>query len=510
MSSQRADNHRPGGRRPSNNQSRSNGNGNGNGGRPPARRGRPDGRPRLPHYLEKKIEREAEERAPAPVADEDAFAEGLFDEDAERQPDSLRSIQAPPPRPQAPIEYRKAEGVLELHPNGFGFLRQPATGFQVTPGDAYVSPDLIRRYGLREGVTVVGEIDNNNDQGGYNRQAPPNRGGYGRDRRPQYGRNDYRGNEQRSQGPRLRAVLSVEGMDPEEYTRRPDFDRLTPIDPRVWLNLETRRDQMTTRVIDLFTPIGKGTRGLIVAPPRTGKTFLIQHIADAIHTNHPECHLIVLLVDERPEEVTDMQRSIKGGEVFASSNDRETQSHARLAQLVISKAKRMVEQGKDVVILLDSITRLARAFNKNVGSTGRTMSGGLDVKALDQPKRLFGQARAFDEGGSLTILATALIETGSRMDDVIFQEFKGTGNMELVLDRKLADRRTFPAIDLAQSGTRKEERLLPAEDLRRITLLRRSMTRLNPIECMETLLRQMEKYETNADFLSQIDRFMKV
>lgn len=267
---------------------------------------------------------------------------------------------------------------------------------------------------------------------------------------------------------------------------------------------------MTTRVIDLFTPIGKGTRGLIVAPPRTGKTFLIQHIADAIHANHPECHLIVLLVDERPEEVTDMQRSIKGGEVYASSNDRETQSHARLAQLVIAKAKRMVEQGKDVVILLDSITRLARAFNKNVGSTGRTMSGGLDVKALDQPKRLFGQARAFDEGGSLTILATALIETGSRMDDVIFQEFKGTGNMELVLDRKLADRRTFPAIDLAQSGTRKEERLLPAEDLRRITLLRRSMTRLNPIECMETLLRQMEKYETNADFLSQIDRFMKV
>jgi transcription termination factor Rho len=389
-----------------------------------------------------------------------------------------------------------AEGVLELHPNGFGFLRKLELGGAISPDDAYVSPDLIRRYWLRDGALVTGELVD---------QGPP-RGARGYDRRNGYGRPER---NDRGQGPRLQSILTIEGEEVKDTRPSLDFDRLTPIDPKERLRMETRRDQMTTRVMDLFTPIGKGTRGLIVAPPRTGKTFLIQHVAESIVQNHPECVLYVLLIDERPEEVTDMTRTIKGGKVFASSNDRDTYSHARLAQLVVARAKRQAERGKDVVILLDSITRLARAYNKNVGSTGRTMTGGLDVRALDQPKRLFGQARAFDEGGSLTILGTALIETGSKMDDIIFQEFKGTGNMELVLDRKLADRRTFPAIDLSQSGTRKEERLLPAEDLKRITLLRRSMTRLSYLDGMEQLLRQMEKYETNADFLNQLDRFTR-
>lgn len=396
--------------------------------------------------------------------------------------------------------------MLELHPNGFGFLRQLDSNCRITPADAYVAPEFIRKFSLREGVHIVGDAapGENGRSGGYaDRDRGPRRGGRFDDRRGPARQ------EQRAQGPRLRGIASIEGMDPADYGQQPNFDRLTPIDPREMLRLETPQvPQLTTRIMDMFTPLGKGTRGLIVAPPRTGKTFLLQHTAQAIALNYPEIELNVLLVDERPEEVTDMQRTLTGATVFASSNDRDSHSHVRLAQLVISRAKRMVERGKDVVILLDSITRLARAYNKNVGSTGRTMSGGLDVRALDVPKRLFGQARAFDEGGSLTILATALIETGSRMDDVIFQEFKGTGNMELVLDRKLADRRTFPAIDLSQSGTRKEERLLTAEDLRRITLLRRSMLKMSYMDGMETLLRQMEKYKSNADFLAQIDKVM--
>ena len=335
MSSQRADNRQGGGRRPWNNQSRPQGN------RPPVRRGRQVDRQVQPTQPTPERDREPVR----PPIEEDNFAEGLFEEDGPQQI-AKRVVPAPPvPRPRPPVEMKKAEGVLELHPNGFGFLRQPSTGFQAAPGDAYVSPEIIRRYGLREGAAIVGEVEGGNEPSqSYGRQAPPARGGYNRDRRQ-----DYRGgSEQRSQGPRLRSVLTVEGEDAEAFIRRPDFDRLTPIDPREWLRLETRRDQMTTRVIDLFTPIGKGTRGLIVAPPRTGKTFLIQHVAEAIAKNHPECHLIVLLIDERPEEVTEIKRSIKGGEVFASSNDHETQSHARLAQLVISRSKRMVEQGKDV------------------------------------------------------------------------------------------------------------------------------------------------------------------
>jgi transcription termination factor Rho len=418
--------------------------------------------------------------------------------------------------PSAPA--RRSEGVLEVHPNGFGFLRQLEGGYRVTPEDVYVAPELIRRYSLREGVHVSGEVVPGPNGGAYRNGRHDRRAGAdGRGRGPRYddrrdqGRYDRgpdRAGAERGGGLRLRTIVEIEGADPEAFGRGPDFDRLTPIDPKEMIRLETTQHQLTTRVMDLFTPIGKGTRGLIVAPPRTGKTFLIQHAAQAIAANHPEIELYVLLVDERPEEVTDMTRTLAGAKVFASSNDHDAYSHARLAQLVISRAKRLVERGRDVVILLDSITRLARAYNKNVGSTGRTMSGGLDVKALDVPKRLFGQARAFDEGGSLTILATALIDTGSRMDEVIFQEFKGTGNMELVLDRKLADRRTFPAIDLSQSGTRKEERLLAPDDLRRITLLRRSMLKLNYVDSMETLLRQMEKFKSNADFLDQIDKYM--
>jgi transcription termination factor Rho len=259
--------------------------------------------------------------------------------------------------------------------------------------------------------------------------------------------------------------------------------------------------------MDLFTPIGAGQRGLIVAPPRTGKTVLLAHIAAAVAKNYPDMHLMVLLVDERPEEVTDLRRTVKG-DVIASSSDNDTANHIRVAELVLERAKRLTEQGRDVFVLLDSLTRLARAYNKQTGS-GRTMSGGVDAKALDVPKRLFGAARAFEEGGTLSILGTALIETGSRMDDVIFQEFKGTGNMELVLDRQLADRRIYPAINLSASGTRKEERLLPAEDLERITLLRRGMLQLKPIEAMEGLVKQLAKNESNAEFLATVGKFVK-
>jgi transcription termination factor Rho len=265
---------------------------------------------------------------------------------------------------------------------------------------------------------------------------------------------------------------------------------------------------LTTRVMDLLTPIGKGQRGLIVAPPRTGKTILLQHIGQAVAKNHPDMHLIMLLIDERPEEVTEMRRTIQG-EVIASSADRDTASHVRTAELVMERAKRLVEKGRQVFVLLDSLTRLARAYNKNVGNSGRTMSGGVDIRALEVPKRLFGSARAFDEGGSLTVMGTALIDTGSRMDEVIFQEFKGTGNMELVLDRKLADRRVYPAIDITQSGTRKEERLLPAEVLQRVTLLRRSLVSLNPVPAMESLVQQLAKYPSNAAFLDKVGAFLK-
>jgi transcription termination factor Rho len=360
-------------------------------------------------------------------------------------------------------------GILEMHPNGYGFLRDPKNNYLRELTDPFVPGSMIDKFGLREGVVVNGMV--------------------------QAGR--------RQQGPRLREVLDVDGMKPEDYKNVKTFDVLTPINPEFWLRLETGQEPMTTRVMDLLTPLGKGQRALIVAPPRTGKTILLQHISHGISTNYPGVKLIVLLIDERPEEVTDMRRAVDG-EVVASSLDRDIESHVRLSQLVIERCKRLAEMGKDVVLLMDSITRLARAFNKWVGNTGRTMSGGVDIKAMDIPKKLFATARLFEEGGSLTIVGTALIDTGSRMDDLIFQEFKGTGNMELVLDRKLADRRVWPAIDISQSGTRREEKLLPAETLRAVTMLRRTLSTMHPVDAMEQLTTKLARFPTNRDFIDLI------
>jgi transcription termination factor Rho len=375
------------------------------------------------------------------------------------------------------------QGVLELHPKGFGFLRNAARNYLAGQADPYVPAPLIQHLGLREGLLLTGPVEPANGNG----QA---RRGAGRRAAGSIG------------GPRLACIEQIEGQPPEQFRRR-NFDELTPIDPHQHIRLETGREPLTTRIMDLLTPIGKGQRGLIVAPPRTGKTILLQHIAQAVAHNHPEMHLIMLLIDERPEEVTEMRRTIRG-EVIASSNDRDSHSHVRCAELCVERAKRLAEQGRQVFVLLDSLTRLARAYNKNVNNSGRTMSGGVDIRALEVPKRLFGSARAFEEGGSLTVMGTALIETGSRMDEVIFQEFKGTGNMELVLDRRLADRRVFPAIDISQSGTRKEERLLPPDVLQRITLLRRTLVQMKPVEAMEMLVKKLSAYPSNAAFLDRI------
>jgi transcription termination factor Rho len=360
-------------------------------------------------------------------------------------------------------------GVLELHPNGYGFLRDPNNNYVRELTDPFVPGSMIEKYGLREGVHIRGMV-----------QGP-----------------------RRNQGPRLREILDVDGMPPENYRNVKGFDELTPINPEYWLKLEVGAEPLTTRVMDLLTPLGKGQRALIVAPPRTGKTILLQHISLGISTNYPGIKLIVLLIDERPEEVTDMRRAVNG-EVVASSLDREIESHVRLSQLVVERCKRLAEMGKDVVLLLDSITRLARAFNKWVGNTGRTMSGGVDIKAMDIPKKLFATARLFEEGGSLTIVGTALIDTGSRMDELIFQEFKGTGNMELVLDRKLADRRVWPAIDISQSGTRREEKLLPPDMLHAITLLRRTLSTMHPVDAMEQLTQKLAKFKSNKEFINLI------
>jgi len=360
------------------------------------------------------------------------------------------------------------QGVLELHPKGFGFLRNPARHYVAQPGDAYVPAPLIQRYSLREGLLVTGPTE------------PATRGS----------------------GPRLMTVEQIENAEPGKYKRR-NFDDQTPIDPTQHIVLETTQERLTTRVMDLLTPVGKGQRGLLVAPPRTGKTVLLQHIAEAVAEKHPDMHLMVLLVDERPEEMTEFRRNVKG-EVVGSSNDKDAIVHIRVAELAIERAKRLAEQGRDVFVLLDSLTRLARAYNKGVNS-GRIMSGGVDIKALDVPKRLFGSARCFEEGGSLTILGTCLVETGSRMDDLIFEEFKGTGNMELVLDRKLSDRRIYPALDISQSGTRKEERILPAETLQRVILLRRTLVNMKPVEAMEALVKQLAKSKSNAEFLDRMN-----
>jgi transcription termination factor Rho len=292
-------------------------------------------------------------------------------------------------------------------------------------------------------------------------------------------------------------------MAPDEYPKVKTFDQLTPINPETWLRLETGQQPLTTRIMDLLTPLGKGQRALIVAPPRTGKTVLLQQVSQAVSANHPDLSLVMLLIDERPEEVTDMRRTVKG-EVLASSLDCDVESHVRLSQLVIERCKRMAEAGKDVFLLMDSITRMARAFNKWVGNTGRTMSGGVDIKALDIPKKLFATARVFEEGGSLTIVATALVDTGSRMDELIFQEFKGTGNMELVLDRKLADRRVWPSIDISQSGTRREEKLLDPDTLHAVSMLRRTLSSMHHVDAMEQLTKQLAKFKSNREFISLI------
>ncbi|MBN1394682.1 MAG: transcription termination factor Rho [Pirellulales bacterium] len=360
-------------------------------------------------------------------------------------------------------------GVLELHPNGYGFLRDPTNNYMREMTDPFVPGSMIDKFGLREGVHINGMV--------------------------QPGR--------RQQGPRLREITDVDGMNPENYINVKTFDELTPINPESWLKLEVGPEPLTTRVMDLLTPLGKGQRALIVAPPRTGKTILLQHISRGVSTNFPDVKLIVLLIDERPEEVTDMKRAVNG-EVVASSLDRDIESHVRLSQLVVERCKRLAEMGKDVVLLMDSITRLARAFNKWVGNTGRTMSGGVDIKAMDIPKKLFATARLFEEGGSLTVVGTALIDTGSRMDELIFQEFKGTGNMELVLDRKLADRRIWPAIDISQSGTRREEKLLSPETLRAVTMLRRTLSTMHPVDAMEQLTAKLAKFDSNEEFIKLI------
>ncbi len=365
------------------------------------------------------------------------------------------------------------EGVLETLPDGFGFLRAPDYNYLPGPDDIYVSPSQIRRFNLRTGDIVSGQI------------RPP------------------------KEGERYFALLKVEKVnyeDPEIARDKILFDNLTPLYPQSKINLEIApNSDLSMRIMDLFTPVGKGQRGLIVSPPRAGKTMLLQKIANSITTNHPEVVLLVLLIDERPEEVTDMQRSVKG-EVISSTFDEPAQRHVQVSEMVIEKAKRLVEHQKDVVILLDSITRLARAYNTVVPPSGKVLSGGVDSNALHKPKRFFGAARNIEEGGSLTIIATALIDTGSRMDEVIFEEFKGTGNMEIVLDRKLAERRIFPAIDLNKSGTRKEDLLLTKEALNRIWILRKVVQPLNPIESMEFLLDKISHTPSNKAFLESMSR----
>jgi len=363
-----------------------------------------------------------------------------------------------------------AEGVLETLPDGYGFLRAPESNYLPGPDDIYVSPSQIRKFDLRTGDTVSGQV------------RPP------------------------KEGERYFALIKVEAINfepPDVAKDKVLFDNLTPLYPSERIRLETAQDNLTARVLDMMTPLGKGQRGLIVAAPRTGKTMILQNIANSIAVNHPEIALIVLLIDERPEEVTDMQRSVKG-EVVSSTFDEPATRHVQVAEMVIEKAKRLVEHKRDVVILLDSITRLARAYNSIVPPSGKVLSGGVDSNALQRPKRFFGAARNIEDGGSLTIIATALVETGSRMDDVIFEEFKGTGNSEIVLDRKMVDKRVFPAVDINRSGTRKEELLLPKEELNRIWILRKVLNPLSPVEAMELMLERLSKTKSNRDFLESM------
>jgi len=362
-------------------------------------------------------------------------------------------------------------GYLEISDKGFGFLRTAVNHFHPKPSDIFVTPDTIKRSFLREGSLVEGPTQ------------PPHRG----------------------TSPQLKAVDRVNGMSFEDYTKSVRFENLTSIDPIEKFKLETSPELIETRVIDMVTPIGKGTRGLIVAAPRTGKTTILKQIANAITENHPDVHVLVLLIDERPEEVTDFQRSVKA-EVVASSNDQDLETHVRLSRFMIERCRRMVESGRDVVVVMDSLTRIARAYNSVHGGSGRTMTGGVDARALEIPRKMFASARKIENGGSLTIIATALVDTGSRMDELIFQEFKGTGNMELILDRKLSDRRLFPSIDIPKSGTRKEEKLFPKHQIEAVRKLRRMMVDLNPVEAMETLTAALKKHKTNDELLAKLEK----
>ena len=364
------------------------------------------------------------------------------------------------------------EGVLEVLPDGFGFLRSPMYNYMPGPDDIYVSPSQIRRFGIRKGDVVSGQV------------RPP------------------------KEGERYFALLRVEEVgynSPEESKKLVLFDNLTPLYPEEKFNIENGAENFSSRILDLLTPIGKGQRGLIVAPPRTGKTMLLQTIAKSIMSNHPDAYLIVLLIDERPEEVTDMERTVTG-EVISSTFDEPPNRHVQVAEMVMEKAKRLVERKRDVIILLDSITRLGRAYNAITPSSGRVLSGGLDANALQRPKRFFGAARNVEEGGSLSIIATALIDTGSRMDEVIFEEFKGTGNMDIYLDRFLADKRVFPAIDINRSGTRKEELLLPTDVLNRVWILRKLLASMNPVDAMEFIIDKMKGTKSNQIFLDMMNR----
>ena len=420
--------------------------------------------------------------APAPVtaknlpsaqSDTTAPAEQIAPEPQNTEaPDSAPPLPVRPPTPPVPATPPPppvfAEGIVEVSGKGFGFLREAKRNFTQSNNDIFVTPEIVRKYGLRDGMWIRGET--------------------------------RRGNR----GPQMHKLTELEGEDPENFQNLPVFEELTTINPNKRVVLETVPERYTTRVIDLVAPVGKGQRGLIVAPPRTGKTTLLQHIADAVVKNHPEMKLIILLVDERPEEVTEIRRTVPTAELMASSNDCDIKTHTRISQLAIDRAKRLVEMGKDVFVLMDSLTRIGRAFNNAQGGGGRTMSGGVDARALEIPRKLFAAARNTEEAGSLTILATALIETNSRMDDLIFQEFKGTGNMELVLDRKISDQRIYPAVDIFQSGTRREELLISEEDLHKISVIRRGLSGHKPLEAIERLLFFIRKYPTNALLLKNL------
>jgi transcription termination factor Rho len=377
-------------------------------------------------------------------------------------------LESPPAVEPPKYEPVFGEGLIEVSGKGFGFLRDPKRNYTQSPQDIFVTPEVVRKHALRDGLWIKGEI--------------------------------RRG----SRGPQLFKLTQINGEDPDKYRNLPVFEELTSINPLERVRLETVPDRYTTRVMDLMTPIGKGQRGLIVAPPRTGKTTLLQHIASAVVKNHPEMKLIILLVDERPEEVTEIRRTVPQADIMASSNDSDIKSHTRIAQLAIERAKRLVEAGKDVFVLMDSLTRVGRAFNNAMSGGGRTMSGGMDSRAMEIPRKLFAAARNTEEAGSLTIMATALIETGSKMDELIFQEFKGTGNMEMVLDRQISDQRIYPAIDIFKSGTRREELLLAVNDLEKINTIRRGLAGHRPPEAIERLLSFLKKFPTNAQMLREI------